>query len=462
MSFDLQELMDARRGENFRLHSEYLNPQLVKVLKTLGFDRFYVRGEGCYLYDRAGDRYLDFLAGFGVFALGRSHPVLKKALHDALDMDLPNLGQLDCALLPGLLAEALVKRSHAGIERCFFSNSGAEAVECAIKFAKYSTRRPRVLHAAHSFHGLTNGALSLNGGDEFRQGFGPLLPGCDPVPFGDLAALERELRRGDVAAFVIELIQGKGVYLADDDYWAGVQALCRKHSTLFVADEVQTGLGRTGKLWAYEHYSLEPDMITISKALSGGYVPVGATLCSSAVFDSVYSKMERAVVHSSTFGRNQLAMVAGLATLQTLDDEDIIARAKSTGEAFEKALDPLVSKYELLASVRGKGLMIGLEFGEPSSFRLKSRWKVLESARKGLFSQLIVGPLFTRHRILTQVAADGVNVVKLLPPLVAGQEEVDYFVAALDDVLADAHKNSSLIFEFGKTLVKSALQRERV
>jgi ornithine--oxo-acid transaminase len=462
LGFDLRALIDTRRGENFRLHSEYLNPQLAKVLKTLGFDRFYERGEGCYLYDRAGERYLDFLSGFGVFGLGRSHPVVKKALVEAIDLDLPNLVQLDCALLPGLLAEALVARSHAGLQRCFFSNSGAEAIECAVKFAKYATKRPRVLHAEHSFHGLTNGALSLNGGTEFRAGFGPLMPGFDAVRFGDLDSLERELRRGDVAAFVVELIQGKGVYLAPPEYWSGAEELCRRYGTLFVADEVQTGLGRTGKMWAYEHYGLEPDVITISKALSGGYIPVGATLFSASVFDRVYSKMERAVVHSTTFGRNQLAMVAGLATLQVMDDERILQRAEQTGAALRDALAPLVSRYELLHDVRGLGLMVGLVFGEPESLRLRSRWKMLESARKGLFSQLVVGPLFTRHRILTQVAADNVNIVKLLPPLIAGQEEVDYFVGALDDVLADAHRSSGLIFEFGRTLARSALQRERV
>ncbi len=459
MSFDLESLIETRRGQNFKLHQEFLNPQLARVLKTLGFDRFYERGEGCYLIDREGERYLDFLSGFGVYALGRSHPVVKKALHDALEMDLPNLVQLDCALLPGLLAERLVGTLHEGIGRCFFSNSGAEAIECAVKFSKYATGRPRVLYAEHAFHGLTNGALSLNGGKEFRDGFGPLLPGCDSVGFGDLASLERELRRGDVAAFVVEIIQGKGVYLASEEYWAAAERLCRQYDTLFVADEVQTGLGRTGAMWAHEHYGLRPDMVTVSKALSGGYVPIGATLCSPAIFDRVYSKMERAVVHSTTFGRNQLAMVAGLATLQAIEDENVVDHAREMGEAFNGALAPLVEKYEMFHEVRGKGLMIGLVFGEPSSLRLKSRWKMLEGARKGLFSQLIVGPLFNRHRILTQVAADGVNIVKLLPPLVCGQDEVDSFVAALDDVLEDAHRNSSLVFEFGKTLAKSALHR---
>jgi ornithine--oxo-acid transaminase len=260
---------------------------------------------------------------------------------------------------------------------------------------------------------------------------------------------------------VLEVIQGKGVNLASDEYWAAAAELCQKHGTLLVIDEVQTGLGRTGKLWAHEHYGLRPDIITVSKALSGGYIPVGAMMCSAEVFDRVYSRMERAVVHSSTFGRNQLAMVAALATLQTMDDEDIVDRARVTGEAFVKGLEPLVDKYELFHQVRGKGLIIGLVFGEPNSLRLKSRWKVMESARKGLFSQLIVGPLFHRHRILTQVAADNMNVVKLLPPLIAGQEEVDYFVGALDDVLEDAHRNSGLLFEFGKTLAKSSLKREK-
>jgi acetylornithine/succinyldiaminopimelate/putrescine aminotransferase len=460
MSFDLHRLLEEREGENFRLHQAYMNPLMPRVLKTIGFDRFYVRAEGCYLYDRAGERYLDFLAGFGVYALGRAHPGIKQALHDAIDADLPNMVQMDCALLPGILAEALVGRTHPGIERAFFTNSGAEAIEAAIKFSRYATTRARIVYCDHAFHGLTYGALSLNGGKEFRDGFGPLLPGCDEVPFGDIEALERELRRGDVAAFVAEPIQGKGVNVAPDEYWPAAQEACRRHGTLFVVDEVQTGLGRTGKMFAYEHWGLQPDIITVSKALSGGFVPVGATLLSAEVYDKVYHSLDRLLVHSSTFGKNQLAMVAGLATLQALDDEEIIDRARRTGEAFDKALAPLVEKYELFHEVRGKGLIIGLEFGEPASFALRGRWKMMETARKGLFSQLIVVPLFHRHRILTQVAGDNMNTVKLLPPLIAGEEEVDYFVGALDDVLEDAHRNSGLLFEFGKTLVKSALKRE--
>jgi acetylornithine/succinyldiaminopimelate/putrescine aminotransferase len=459
MAFDVAKVLHERHGENFALHSQVLNPQLARVLKTLGFDRYYVRGEGCYLYDDKGDRYLDFLAGFGVYALGRSHPAIKKALHDAIDLDLPNMVQLDCALLPGVLAEQLVARAHEGIRRVYFCNSGTEATEGAIKFARRATGRPRIVFCSHAFHGLTTGSLSLNGGKEFKEGFGPLLPGSTEVPFGDLDALEAELRKGDVAAFVAEPIQGKGVNVAPQSYWTAAQELCRRHRTLLVADEVQTGMGRTGKFFAHEHYGIQPDIVTISKALSGGYVPVGAVLCTEKVYMSVFSSIERAMVHSTTFGRNQLAMVAGLATLDAFDDLGIVERARETGEAFEAALAPLVERYEMLHAVRGKGLIIGLVFGKPESRSLRMRWNALEAVRTALFSQMVVVPLFHRHRILTQVAADNMNVIKLLPPLIAGQEEVDYFVAALDDVLRDAHRGSGLLMEFGATMAKSALRR---
>ncbi len=459
MSFDVAELLRDRHGENFALHEKHLNHQLGRVLKTIGFDRFYVRGEGSYLFDADGERYLDFLAGFGVYALGRSHPVLKAALHQAIDLDLPNMVQMDCSLLPGLLAEQLVDRCGEEINRVFFCNSGAEAIESAIKFSRQATKRPRILYAEHAFHGLSNGALSLNGGAEFREGFGRLLPGCEPVPFGDIAALRSALQSRDVAAFIVEPIQGKGVYMATPEYWAEAQALCREFKTLLVLDEVQTGLGRTGKFFCFEHYGLHPDIITVSKALSGGYVPVGAMLTTDRVFTSVYSSLEKALKHSTTFGRNQLAMVAGLATLATFDDEDIIERARLSGLAFKSALAPLVERYEMFHEVRGEGLMIGLQFGPPQSAALRRRFNALERLRPAIFSQMMVVPLFHRHRILTQVAADNVNIIKLLPPLICGQEEIDYFVNALDDVLRDAHAGSGLLFEFGRTMATGALRR---
>ena len=461
MPFNLAELLEQRHGENFQLHNQYLNPQLTKVVKTLGFDRFYERGEGCYLYDDEGKRYLDMLSGFGVFALGRSHPVIKDALRQAIEADLPNMVQMDCALLPGLLAEQLVTRSPDTIERAVFCNSGAEAVEVAIKFARASTGRGRICYFAHAFHGLTTGAMALNGSAEFKTGFGPLLPGATEIPFGDLDTLKDELRRGDVAALIVEPIQGKGVYELDGELWREIESAVHHAGALFICDEVQTGLGRTGRFYAFEHYGLNPDIITVSKALSGGYVPVGAMLTSDKILRKVYSSMDRAMVHSTTFKGNQLAMVAGLATLSVFDDAHIVEHAAAMGDVWRQRLEELAARHEFLHVVRGRGQMIGVVFGPPTSRGAKRRWRTVEAARTAMFSQSLVVPLFHRYGILTQVAADGVNVIKLLPPLIAGESDIVLFVDALDELLRDAESSSRWLREFGVTLAKGTMKRTR-
>ena len=440
VDFDLRSLIAARRGQNYELHRRFLNAQLVRVLSTIGYDRFYERGEGAWLIDREGRRYLDFLSGFGVFALGRSHPTLKRALADALAEDLPALVQMDCALLPGLLAEALLARVPRSLSRCFFANSGTEAVEAALKFARCATGRPRFLYCQRGYHGLSYGALSVIGENDFRPGFGPFLPGCTELPFGEAEALERELARGDVAAFITEPIQGHGVFLPPDGYLQAAQELCRQHGALFVLDEVQTGLGRTGRFLALEHWKLEPDMVTLAKALSGGYAPIGAVLCRDEIFSAVFHHMDRALVHGSTFAKNPLAMAAGLATLHAIAEEKLVERAADLGERLLQRLAPLAQKYELIREVRGKGLMLAIEFGDPQSLRLKLGFRLIEAAREGLFSQLVTVPLFQRYRILTQVAGPHVNAVKLLPPLIIGDAEIDLFAAAFEEVVADCHR----------------------
>ena len=206
----------------------------------------------------------------------------------------------------------------------------------------------------------------MNGNEEFRDGFGPLLPGCDPIPFGDLDALERELAAGDVAAFLVEPVQGKGVNLPAPGYLAGAQERCRAAGALFVCDEVQTGLGRTGRFLALEHWGVEPDMICLSKALSGGMVPIGAVLVSRPVMDAVFDSMERGVRHGSTFGGNDLAAAAALATLRVLDDEGLVARTERLGELLLDLTAPLVERYEVVREVRGLGLMWAIELGPPS------------------------------------------------------------------------------------------------
>lgn len=454
--FDLGRLLAERGAERYELHTRHLNHQLPRMLRTIGFDKVYARAEGAYFWDEDGNDYLDMLAGFGVFGLGRHHPVVRKALHDVLDAGLADLTRFDCAPLPGLLGEKLL--AHAPhLDRVFFCNSGTEAVESALKFARYATGRPRVLYCDHAFHGLTTGSLSVNGEEGFRKGFAPLLPDT-AVPLGDLGALERELAKGDVAAFVVEPVQGKGVHTAPPGWLRAAQELLRRHKALLIADEVQTGLGRTGDFFAYQHEDgVEPDLVAVAKALSGGYVPVGATLAKGWIFDKVYSSMDRVLVHSASFGSNAQAMAAGLATLAVMEDEEITANARATGDLLRGRLAALVDRYELLSEVRGRGLMIGIEFGRPKSLKLRGGWSMLQAARKGLFAQMVVVPLFERHRILTQVSGDHLEVIKLIPPLVIGEREVDRFVDAFTDVMDDAHRGSGLMWDFGRTLVKQAL-----
>jgi len=454
----IADLIKDHAGQNFTLHEEHLNTQMVRVLKAIGYDRVYTRAKGPYLYDNQGNEYLDLLSGFGVYALGRNHPTVIQALRDVLTGELPDMVQMDVSLLSGLLAESLLKRCPDRLTKMFFCNSGTEAVEAAIKFARYTTQRDKIVYCEHGYHGLTLGALSLNGENVFREGFGPLLPGCSAVPFNDIAALEQALAGKDVAAFIVEPIQGKGVNLPSDDYLPEAARLCAKYGALLVADEIQTGIGRTGKFWAVEHWGVEPDMICMAKALSGGFIPVGGVAMTTRVMEAVFNRMDRAVVHGSTFSKNNMAMAAGLASLKVIEDEKLIDNAARVGDDLLTGMRKLVDQYELFKSVRGKGLMIAMEFGSPKSLSLKAAWTMLEAANKGLFSQMITIPLFKNHRILSQVAGHGMNVVKFLPPLVINDKDRDWILGALDEVIADCHKVPGAIWDLGKTLTGHALK----
>ena len=457
MGFDLPGLLAERSGQGYELHARYMNTQFPRMLHAIGFDKVYERAEGAYLYDGDGNRYLDFLSGFGAIGLGHNHPVIRKALHDVLDAEVASMVQFDCALLPGLLAERLLAFT-PGLDRAYFCNGGAEAVETALKFARYATRRRRILYCDHSFHGLTAGSLSVNGADEFRRGFEPLLPDTG-IPFGDLEALEAELRRGDVAALIVEPIQGKGVAVAPPGYLTTARKLLHDHGALLICDEVQTGLGRTGKMFAFQHDDADPDIVTIAKTLSGGFIPVGATLAKGWIFEKVYSTMDRVLVHDNTFGRNAAAMAAGLATLAVIEDEQLVANAERAGGVMLAALNEMAGQYEMLTDVRGRGLMIGFEFGKPSGLKLRASWNMLQTARKGLFAQMVVAALFHRHRILTQVSGDHMEVIKLLPTLTIGDAETSAFCEAFADVMRDAHRGSGLMWDFGRSLVKQAVAR---
>ncbi len=455
-TFDIKQVVAARLGENYSLHEQYVNPTFVKVLRTIGFDRVYAKAKGAYLWDKEGNRYLDMLSGFGVFAIGRNHPGVAQVIHDVLDLDLPNMVQMDCSFLSGLLAETLVKHCPPHLNAVFFTNSGTEAVEACLKFARAATGRSKLAYLDHGWHGLSLGSLSIMGNEEFREGFGELLEGVQ-VPYGDLEALDRTLSKRDVAVFAVECIQGKGVRVPPADFLPAAQALCRKYGTLFFCDEVQTGYGRTGKMFSFEHWGLEPDLISTSKALSGGYVPVGAMVTRRSIYQKVYHRMDRCFVHSSSFGRNNLGMAVGLATLHILDEEKLVERSAVQGQKLMDAINALKAKHEVLLEARGKGCMIGIEFHEPKSLKLKMAWKMIHAANDGLFAQMIVMPLLQKHRIISQVSGNHGDVIRVLPPFVISDEDIQYFVNALDDVLSDCHKLPGPMWDLGANLVKAAM-----
>jgi ornithine--oxo-acid transaminase len=455
--FDIREILARRETERYSLHNQHLNAMMVRVVQTLGFDTGFQSGQGQYLFDRSGNRYLDLLSGWGVFGIGRNHPLVREALTQVLASDLANLVQMDVSLLAGVLAERLLGFVPF-LNKVFFANSGAEAVEAAIKFARRATGRPGVVYCHHAFHGLTYGALSANGDAIFREGFGPLLPGFISIPFNDLAALEAALSGRDAAAFLVEPIQGKGVNLPHDHYLQGVQALCRKYGTLFVADEIQTGLGRTGRFLAVEHWGAEPDMILLGKTLSGGHVPIGALLTRKEIFDKTFDRMDHAVIHGSTFGKNDLAMASGLAALEVIEGEGLVQMAAQRGERLLAAFEAMTQGYELVRAVHGKGLMIGIEFGTPESLKLKAAWSLLEAVSAGLFCQLITIPLFKNHKIVCQVSGHASRTIKLLPALVITESDCAWIEHAFDDVIADSHRVPGAVWSLGKTIAGHAMK----
>jgi ornithine--oxo-acid transaminase len=448
----------ARTDETLDLAARHLDPSLVDVLRILGFDEEYATARGSYLYDAAGRAYLDFHTGEGFASLGHNHPDVRDVLHATLAAELADGVQIHYSPLAGMLAESLSRRLPRGLDAVFFASTGAEAVDSAIKFARAATRRPRLLSCDSSFHGVTLGPLSIVGDDFFKEGFGPLLPGCERVPFGDLERLEAQLRAGDVAAFLVEPIQGREVTLPPDGYLRAAQELCRRYGTLFVIDEIQTGLGRTGRWFALEHWDLKPDFVLIGKALSGGYMPVAAMVTTREIYQQAVGTLERSYVHQSTFGRNRLSMAAGLATMRIIERDRLVEHAARIGAVLRDGLGELQARHEMIDHVRASGLMIGIELGAPHGRAARLNWRLIHIASEGLFPQLVVIPLHRDHRVITMAAGKN-DVIKLLPPLTLSESEAQRFLDALDTVLADCERSGSKNWGVVRDIATATLRR---
>jgi ornithine--oxo-acid transaminase len=426
----------SRAPETLALAARHLDPSLVDMLGILGFDKGYVSAAGSYLYDGDGQAYLDFHTGEGFASLGHNHPDVREVLQATLAAGLVDGVQIHYSVLAGMLAEALCELLPGRLEAAFFTSAGSEAVDAAMKFARAATGRPRLLSCQSSFHGVTLGPLSLVGDEFFKEGFGPLLPGCASVPFGDLEGLERELRAGDVAAFIIEPIQGRMVTLPPEGYLEAAQELCRLHGTLFVIDEIQTGLGRTGRWFALDRWGLEPDVVLVGKALSGGFMPTAAMVTTREIFQRAVGTLERCYVHQSTFGRNRLSMAAGLAAIRVIERDGLLENAARVGALLRDGLTELQERHPIIKEIRADGLMIGIELGPPQSRAARVNWRLVHLASEGLFPQLVVIPLHRDHGVITMAAGKN-DVIKLLPPLTLSELEARAFLVALDAVLAE-------------------------
>jgi ornithine--oxo-acid transaminase len=421
------------------VYSDHVNPQWVKLISLLEMNAQYDRCVGAELFTTDGRRIIDFLSGYCVHNTGHNHPAIIEALKEELDRSGPVMLQSNVPELAGELAARLCRLAGGGLNKVFFASSGSEGVETAIKFARAHTGRAGLLSCDGAFHGLTCGALSLMNGEYWRQGFGPLLSDTAVVPFGDLSALEKELSTKRYAAFFVEPIQAEGgIRVPKPDYLMHAEALCRRYGTLLVADEVQTGMFRAGPFLASHHFGITPDIVVLAKALSGGLVPVSAVLMTDQIQRSVFSSFKRSIVHASTFSENSLSMRAGLATLDVLEDENLGDRALQVGSELQEKLAVALSRYEMVKEVRGKGLLLGIEFTAPRRLALRAPFEGFAKIHPAMFGQILVMRLF-RRGFLTQICGNDFMVLKVAPPLVVTAEQVDEFVLAIEETVELAH-----------------------
>jgi ornithine--oxo-acid transaminase len=418
----------------------HVNPQWVRLLEILEMNLSYVRCEGAELFTSDGRTILDFLSGYCVHNTGHNHPEIIRALHQELDRRGPAMLQSHVPDLAGTLARRLCERAGGHYEKVFFGSSGSEGVEAAIKFARKRTGRNALLYCDGAFHGLTCGALSMMGSAFWRDKFGPMLADTESVPFNNLDALKNKLATKKFAAWFVEPVQSEaGIIVPGKDYLGEAAELCRRYGTLLVLDEVQTGMCRTGTFLAAQQLGVEGDLVVLAKALSGGLVPVSATLMTADVYDAVYDSLKRAIVHTSTFSENGLSMRAGLATLDVLEHEDLGARSLELGEYVRGRLRDAIGHYPMVRDIRGMGLLSGIEFQAPPTLGVRVLFEAFQKIHAGMFGQVIVMRMFRDWNILTQICGNNFMVLKVAPPLIATRSQIDDFVEAITAVVELMH-----------------------
>ncbi|AGL02153.1 aspartate aminotransferase family protein [Desulfoscipio gibsoniae] len=445
-----------QREEVRTLHKHYGNASLVNLMGMLNFDRQFVRAQGTRLWDSDGNDYLDFLGGYGSLNLGHNHPQIIAALEQVKEM--PNLLQASVPTIAAALLHNLAVITPGKLKKSFLGNSGAEAIEGALKLARAATGKKGFIFCQNSFHGKSFGALSVTGRDKYRKPFEPLLSECIEVPFGDINALRRTLKEHQAAAFIVEPIQGEGgVITPPPGYLPEAAQACREAGTLFIADEIQTGFGRTGAMFACQHENVEPDIMCLAKSLGGGIMPIGAFITTEDIWHKAYGNVEKATLHTSTFGGNTWAATAGVATIEVLVKENLSEAAGENGRYFMTGLKNLQKRYPLLQEVRGRGLLIGIELAQPGNLANKATMGVVSKLSNEYLGSMVAGELLNKHRIVTAYTLNNPNVIRLEPPLIVNKEEIDYVLNALEDVL----KRNKGFFSFAATSAKTVLKTIR-
>lgn len=433
MLISLDEALKLDRKSIIDLHREYGNSGLVSLLGMLNFDKLFVKAEGVQVWDSEGNMYLDFLGGYGSLNTGHNHPYIIEALRKVEGR--PNFMQASLPALAGVLAHNLAEITPGELKHSFFGNSGAEAVEGALKAARIATGRHAIISTVGSFHGKTMGALSLTGREKYQEPFKPLVPECDKVPFNDLGALEERLKKGDVAGFIVEPIQGEGgIIVPDKGYLKGAEELCHRYGALFIADEIQTGFGRTGKMFACEWDDVKPDIMCLAKSLSGGIMPISVFITTEDVWNKAYGTKEKCLLHTTTFGGNTWAVTAGIASLELITQEKLPEKALAMGDYLIKELNVLKEKYGLIKEVRGRGLLIGLEFEQPKGMLDKISGGALSRASEEYLGALVAGQLQNKYGVITAYTLNNPNVIRLEPPLTVNKEQVDHVLTSLDKI----------------------------
>ena len=392
--------------------------------------------------------------GFGSLNVGHNHPKLLEALKEIETY--PKIMQTAVQHLSAALAENLASITPGNLSRTFFCNSGAEAVEGALKLARIITKRPRFIHCQGAFHGKTLGALSVMGREKYRQPFEPLIPSTASIPYGSLESLEEELSKKDVAAFIVEPVQGEaGVIIPPEGFLNKARSICNKYGTLLIVDEVQTGFGRTGKMFACQWENVVPDIICLAKALGGGIVSSGAYVTTDENWKKAYGSLDNYLLHSSTFGGywgNAIACAMGLKTIEIIIEENLAEEARLKGEYFLNKLNQIKDKHSIVKDVRAIGLLVGIEVIDTQTkagLLNKLSFGALDNLSKEYLGTLLSVELINKYRVATVYSLNNPNVIRLEPPLTVTYQQLDYVANAIDETLSKSKNFYALI---GKNL----------